>query len=71
MRVSPLILENIEVKSNRSIAKPVDVNNKNDFIHGLNKLLAMLNSILSGVLITLTGVNHLSVKSKAEKTAVN
>ncbi|MFP3350048.1 hypothetical protein R0K04_01380 [Pseudoalteromonas sp. SIMBA_153] len=61
----PLVLENIKIKSDRSIAKPIDVNNKN----GLNEVIAMLTSILSGVLITLIGVNYLSVKSKEEKTA--
>jgi hypothetical protein len=67
----PLVLENIKVTSNRSIAKPVDVNNKNDFIYGFNKFLAMLTSILSGALITLLGVKHLLDKSKAEKTVAN
>jgi hypothetical protein len=62
---SPLILDNIKITSNRSIAKAVDVNNKDDFIYGFNKLMAMLTSLFSGALLTLIGVKYFLNKSKA------
>ena len=62
---SPLILDNIKITSNRSIAKAVDVNNKDDFIYGFNKLMAMLTSLFSGALLTLIGVKYFMNKSKA------
>jgi hypothetical protein len=48
----PLTSDNIKVTSNRSIAKAVEVNSKDSFLSLFNNILAMLTSILSGVLLT-------------------
>jgi hypothetical protein len=48
----PLTSDNIKVTSNRSIAKPVEVNSKDSFLSLFNHIMAIVTSIFSGAVLT-------------------
>lgn len=63
---SPLNTSSIKVVSERSIAEAVDINNKNSLLEVFNKLIMMLTSTLSGVVVTILYFNQRLKKQKEE-----